>query len=123
MRAAFSILVTLAATVGAECACGYTVNGTEIAGQYALFTDLLETDFLYVKDVTYNSSYDIGWIPQNYNTSAALSGGPYGMAKESSNLVANYIDNEWNYVGPGVLDVCLSANRSSIAPSYEMPRP
>ena len=94
-------LLALAATVSAECDCGYTVNGTD-HNNYALFTDLLETDFLHVRDVTFNNSYSIGWEPQNYNTSTIIDEGPLGMAKESRNLVPNYIDDRYNWVGPGV---------------------
>ena len=94
------LLLALATTATAECACGYSTGS---ANGYALFTDLLETDFLHVKDITYNDTHDIGWIPQDYNTSAT--DGPYGMAKESNNLVPNYIDNKWDYGGPGIVGI------------------
>lgn len=97
-------LLSIVSVAAAKCSCGYTVNSTD-SSHYALFTELLETDFLHIKDVTFNNSYDIDWVPQNYNTSAAISDGPYGMAKEASNLVPNYIDDQWNYVGPGIKDV------------------
>jgi hypothetical protein len=103
MKALLS-LVTSVTTVASNCACGYTVNKTD-SNHYALFTDLLETDFLHIQDVTFNSSYDIGWIPQDYNTTAVQDNGPYGMAKESRNLVPNYIDNQYNWVGPGINSV------------------
>ena len=100
MRTLMLSLLALVATVTAECGCGYTISGT--LETFALFTDLLETDFLHVRDVTYNSSYDIGWIPQNYNESASVADGPYGMEKATTNLVPNYIKNECYWAGPGV---------------------
>jgi hypothetical protein len=69
---------------------------------HALFTDLLETDFLHVRSAVPNSSYDIGWIPQNYETSPSETNGPFGMAKESSNVIANYIENQHRWNGSGI---------------------
>ncbi len=52
--------------------------------------------------MTYNTSYSTGWIPQNYNTSANDGSGPYGMAKQSTNLLPNYLLSPSNYVDGGV---------------------
>lgn len=94
-------LAALISTAAAKCACGYTVNSTASA-DYALFTDLLETDFLHLQSVAFNSTYNSGWIPQNYNTSSTTANGPYGMAKETSNLVSNYISNAYDWGSPGI---------------------
>ena len=91
---------TFVTTITAECACGYTVNRTD-GDNYALFTDLFETDFLHVPDVTFNNTYSIGWEPQTYNTSAAVSDGPYGMAKDATNLIPNFIPDRYDWSGPG----------------------
>ena len=95
------MLATFAATAAAKCGCGYTVNATD-QSQYAVFTELMETDFLHVKDVTYNKDHNTGWMPHNYNQPAGQAGAPYGMAKQSRNLVPNYIDSPHNWLGPGV---------------------
>ncbi|KAK3698734.1 hypothetical protein LTR37_016824 [Vermiconidia calcicola] len=62
----------------------------------------METDFLHVKDVTYNKDHNTGWMPHNYNQPAGQARAPYGMAKQSRNLVPNYIDSPHNWLGPGV---------------------
>lgn len=72
-----------------SCECGYTTNTTASPDGFTLFTEILETDFLHERDVAFNDSYSIGWIPQFYNTSAAESQVPYGMARETSNLEPN----------------------------------
>ena len=95
-------LILLPTLIRASCQCGYTVNDTTSSTGYALFTEILETDFFHVRDVTFNDSYSIGWIPQNYNTSASAAQGPYGMAREDRNLVPNWIDDPWTFGGPGV---------------------
>ena len=89
------ISFVFASSAAAKCACGYTVNSTGDA-DYALFTDLLETDFLHIQDIAYNDTYSTGWIPQIYNTTAHEDQGPYGMAKEDCNIVPNYIENLYN---------------------------
>ena len=94
-------IVTFASVAAAKCACGYTVNSTSDAN-HALFTDLLETDFLHLQDITYNDTYSTGWIPQSYNTTAREDQGPYGMAKEDRNVVPNYMQDRYNWAGPGV---------------------
>lgn len=94
--------LALATTAAAHCACGYTVNSTD-GDSYALFTDLFETDFLHVQDVNFNTSYTVGWEPQDYNTSASVTDGPYGMAKLSNNLVANFILDQQDWKGPGCI--------------------
>lgn len=104
MKPLLPLAISFSAKAAAECACGYTVNKTD-SDQYALFTDLLETDFLHTRDVAFNGSHDIGWIPQSYNTTAKQDNGPYGMAKELRNLVPNYIENEYDWGGPGIKGV------------------
>jgi hypothetical protein len=97
----FLHLITFASAAAAKCACGYTVNSTGDAN-HALFTDLLETDFLHLQDITYNETYSTGWIPQNYNTTALEDQGSYGMAKEDRNVVPNFIKKQYNWAGSGV---------------------
>lgn len=94
------LLLLLVSTAAAECGCGYTVNATD-APTFELFTDLLETDFLHVKDVGSTTSFPVGWEIQDYNAGPQR-GGPYGMASQPTNLLTNYIDNPFNYIGAGV---------------------
>ena len=103
MNPGLSLLLALSLMTPAyaDCNCGYTVNSTT-SNDYAVFTDLFETDFLHVRDVTFNNSYSTGWEPQDYNTSSANSDGPYGMAKRSTNLTPNYIQKTSDWAGKGV---------------------
>ena len=77
--------------VRADCECGYTVNST-------LYTDLIETDFLHLKNIT----TDTDWIPQNYTVSPELARGPYGKNAQISNVVANPLQSPYDWAGNGV---------------------
>lgn len=79
-RVAFSVccLPLLHTLVRADCECGYTVDSV-------LYTDLLETDFQHVKDISTNTD----WAPQEYTVDAALARGPYGKNTSTANVVAN----------------------------------
>ncbi|KAL9073279.1 MAG: hypothetical protein Q9157_004810 [Trypethelium eluteriae] len=103
MRSQWSTLFTrvlvpifLARLVDADCACGYAVNSTS-APPNAIFTELFETDFLHLKNLTSNG----GWIPQAYNDSAAVARGPFGKSASLANVVANPILNKSEWAGPG----------------------
>ena len=65
--------------VRADCECGYTVNST-------LYTDLIETDFLHLANVT----GDKIWQPQNYTVTAEDARGLYGKNTSVTNVVANF---------------------------------
>lgn len=82
----------------ADCACGYTVNKTH-EPYSAIFTDLLETDFLHTYDFSCPAAADMGWVPQTYNQTNAT--GPFGMAKSGGNVVANPLASVWDWGGEG----------------------
>lgn len=62
----------------ADCACGYTINKTA-ENAYAIFTNMLESDFLHTYEFDTETAYGMGWIPQNY--AQTNNSGPYGLAK------------------------------------------
>ena len=77
--------------VHSECECGYTVNST-------LYTDLLETDFLHLADIT----ADTDWQPQNYTVTPELARGPYGKNASLANVVANPLQSQYDWAGNGI---------------------
>lgn len=80
----------------ADCTCGYTINTTR-APDHALFTDLLESDFLHTYDFSPASARGMRWRPQTYDQRGA--GGPCGMAKAAANVVANPLRRIWDWGG------------------------
>ena len=87
-----SVLSLLLATlVRADCECGYTVNST-------LYTDLLETDFLHLNNITNNTD----WQAQKYQISPALARGPYGKDASLSNVIPNPLANHYDWAGNGI---------------------
>ena len=77
--------------VRASCECGYAVNST-------LYTDLIESDFLHLQNIT----SDTDWVPQDYQTSAALARGPYGKNASLNNVVTNPLKSQYDWSGKGV---------------------
>lgn len=77
----------------AACECGYSVNSTSDSS-YAVFTELLENDFLHTKTDDFST---VGWRPQQYNMTAQAARGPFGKAMEVANVVSNPLkdDNAW----------------------------
>ena len=86
------LLLLLTPLAHADCECGYTVNS-------ALYTDLLETDFLHLPNIT----LDTDWQPQNYTVSPAAARGPYGKNATIGNVIANPLQNNNSWAGEGVL--------------------
>lgn len=79
----------------ADCECGYSVNSTTDPS-YAVFTDLLETDFLHLQTVT----EDTDWVPQTYNVAV---GTGYNKSSSPANMVQNPTPNRYTYSGEGRL--------------------
>lgn len=83
-------------SVQADCECGYrvTVNSSlvnttetgtsDIPTQYVL-TDLIETNFANISDISKNTD----WVRQEWNTTAAQSRGTYGQMMAVDNVVTN----------------------------------
>lgn len=81
----------------ADCECGYT-STINNAGSY-LFTDLIETDFLHLPNIT----TDTDWRRQSFNMTPAIGRGPYGMNYSILNVVSNPISSLDTWSGPGKL--------------------
>ncbi|KAF4308298.1 putative glycoside hydrolase family 16 protein [Botryosphaeria dothidea] len=82
--------------VTARCECGYSVNKTTDA-EHMVWTDLLETDFLHVDNLT-----DSGWVPQVYNVSSTAARGAYGKMATLENVRVNPLKNSWDWAGEAV---------------------
>ena len=91
--ALFPLLTTIALVrlTRASCECGYTLNTS-------LYTDLLETDFLHLPNIT----ADTDWQPQNYTVTAANARGPYGKNASLTNVLANPLKSQYNWAGAGI---------------------
>ncbi len=93
------LVVVLALLLGqthGDCECGYSyaINST----QY-LFTDLLESDFLHLANISLNTD----WRRQEYNVTAKVSRGPYGESSQVSQVISNPFINRSSYTGPSQL--------------------
>lgn len=84
----------MAEVVFADCECGYSINETSFP-----FTDLLESDFLHLRNITLDSD----WIPQNYTVTSHDSRGMYGKNASLDNVVANPLNSTYDWTGQGVL--------------------
>lgn len=93
------LLVSSASLASAACECGYTarVPTGPNQGQTALFTDLLETDFLHEEDLSVNTD----WAPQEWTIDKKNARGEYGETFSLSNVATNPIPNEEKYSGSG----------------------
>lgn len=89
-----SLIVTfftfLFAHVRSDCECGYTVDSL-------LYTDLLESDFLHLPNIT----TDTDWDPQKYNISADIARGPFGKNATLQNVVSNPLKSKDKNVWTG----------------------
>jgi len=81
----------LAPLIQAKCECGYTLNTT-------LYTDILETDFLHLLNVT----EDMDWQPQKYTVTPENARGPYGKNASLANVLANPLKSQYDWAGAGV---------------------
>jgi hypothetical protein len=100
MRALIPLLVALSfVNAQLDCSCGFVVNST-YSEYYAIFTEILETDFLHVGNLQHDTSD--AWIPQAYNTTPKQARGPYGKASQVENVKLNPLHNAWDWAGPGI---------------------
>ena len=67
-----------------DCSCGYLINASS-SRPHALFTDILETDFLHIYNMTDNPC----WQPQTYNVAVAADQGYYGKLATPQNVIPN----------------------------------
>lgn len=83
------------APANAACECGYSVNTTSDPA-YAVFTDLLESDFLHTKTDNITMA---GWKAQEYNMSAKASRGPFGKKFVVGNVETNPLTDPDSWSG------------------------
>jgi len=60
--------------VDAKCECGYRLSPETSSGSVIVFTDLVESDFLHIRDVAVNTD----WQRQNFTKTPETGRGPYG---------------------------------------------
>ncbi|KAE8442007.1 hypothetical protein EG329_003943 [Mollisiaceae sp. DMI_Dod_QoI] len=94
----FMIASCFVRNVATFCECGYATS-VSVGGAVTsyVFTDLIESDFLHVPNV----AYDTDWSRQNYSVSAADARGPYGMQYSLDNIISNPMPNNSAWSGPG----------------------
>jgi hypothetical protein len=90
-----AIVLLFAHLVLGDCECGYstTTNGTTY-----VFTEVLESDFLHLRDIAANTD----WQRQNYSVTAQVSRGTHGTAFSIDDVVANPLPNATVFAGPGI---------------------
>lgn len=88
-------LLALALQAACDCGCGYTVNATG-SENFAVFTEVVETDFLHVADI------ESDWVAQAYNVTPDDARGPYGKAAQAENVESNPVSSRHDWNGPGM---------------------
>ena len=87
----------------ANCECGYSVSSIVDANNttaISIFTDLLETDFLHLKNLSDNTD----WQSQTYTVSSDAARGPYGKNASSANIQPNALSSSTSWSRPGTSD-------------------
>ena len=87
----FATILAAIKVVEANCECGYSVSSK-------LYTELLETDFLHLPNIT----LDTDWAPQNYTVTPQASRGPYGKNASITNVISNPIAKKNTWLGEGL---------------------
>jgi len=82
MAAFLAALVSLATIVSADCECGYA---TTIDDKHYTFTDLIETDFAHLSDISTNTD----WIRQAFNITSDKARGSFGEMFAVQNIYTN----------------------------------
>lgn len=82
----FALLLALSPLTNADCECGYRVtipsNDSTAPPQQYTVTDLLETNFANISDISKNTD----WVRQEFNVSAQQARGPYGQMTAVDNV-------------------------------------
>ncbi|KAJ2906210.1 glycoside hydrolase family 16 protein [Zalerion maritima] len=121
LPAIISLLVSGASFATAACECGYVSSAD--SGSSALFTDLLETDFLHLEDLSTNTD----WAAQKFNLEKADARGKYGEKFTPDNLVTNAISDSTKFTGegedggdPGLILTVSNGLEEGMVPSAEI---
>ncbi|KAF1355767.1 concanavalin A-like lectin/glucanase [Lizonia empirigonia] len=91
------LLLAVSRFANAACECGYSLNSTTDS-EYAVFTELLENDFLHMKT---DNITKYGWRPQVYNVSVAADNQRISFGKEFSlgNIIPNPLKDSKTWSG------------------------
>lgn len=90
------LIVLAAATLAScDCECGYY---TTIESTSYTFTDLLESDFLHVRNI----SLDTDWLRQNFTVDGDRDRGSFGENATITNVVSNAFANSTSWNGPSL---------------------
>jgi hypothetical protein len=111
VSSALSAAVLLLSYLGfalAECECGYSATVADTTGAQVVFTDLLETDFTQVLNLTQNTD----WKKQQFNVSSTQGRGTYGKMFLPSNVItqSSTTDGLQLLVGNRVVDSMVSGS-------------
>lgn len=99
LLSSITFLLLLPSLISAGCECGYALPSNASTPQ-VFYTDLLETDFLHLKNISINTD----WSSQNYTVTPAAARGPWGKNASLSNVVTNPLVSKYDWAGDGVLD-------------------
>ncbi|TAQ88366.1 hypothetical protein B7494_g3312 [Chlorociboria aeruginascens] len=86
------------ATTTGSCECGYAATIGSTPTTPYVFTDLIESDFLHLRNI----SLDTDWKRQEFPVTPAAGRGPFGMNYTTLNVVSNPIRDHANFTGPGM---------------------
>lgn len=83
----FFLFLLSPASVKADCECGYStsIGATGSSKQQYVFTDLIETNFFRLRDI----SLDTDWVRQEFNISKETARGDYGEMFLPDNVEAS----------------------------------
>ncbi|QSZ37303.1 hypothetical protein DSL72_009397 [Monilinia vaccinii-corymbosi] len=96
MRFILLLVLSFGGYATADCECGYSSSIGDSVQPY-VFTELVESDFLHIPNIT----LDTDWRRQQFNVSAAVGRGPYGMNYSIEQVASNPILDEYSWSGNG----------------------
>ncbi|CAG8973174.1 hypothetical protein HYALB_00008766 [Hymenoscyphus albidus] len=79
------------------CECGYTATVKTAQPSTYVFTDIIESDFFHINDVT----KDTDWVRQRFNQTPEAGRGPHGINYTLGQTFSNPIPDHANWTGPG----------------------
>jgi hypothetical protein len=106
-----------ACSANAACECGYSLNKTSDT-EHAVFTELLENDFLHTSSPESIQLSRYGWQPQVYAMNKAAARGSYGKDFTLENVVTNPLkttswSGEATHGGDAGLELWVRADNGS----------
>jgi Glycosyl hydrolases family 16 len=86
---AFAAILNFATLASAACECGYRLPGSN-SSDPGLYTDLLESDFFNITDITKDTDY----VVQTYSVDKSLEKDPYSRTAIASNVISNPVSSQ-----------------------------